>query len=338
MIKKNHLRKVLTFAFIFSAIPLFSQENLSAKNLREKAFRQSSVQESISFLNESLEENLSKKDRRSVLYLKGTLEEQLGLYTEASKSYALAAGIAAEDADGFAPVTAEQLVLNAVRTALCAGEYDTADTYLNSAVRSSKNETVKAYVNLYSVWSSLCKAGEIKDTEESIALLNAYKGMPSMACVKPSVLLTLWYLTDKKEYSDALKKEFPLSPECAVVKGEAFIMSVPFWYFVPRMEHSNVEEYAEPSVKAGTSSSPLESKEQKEMALKVKRQQLGLFKSEENSKALIERLKAKGFSAYFYTEKRASGTTYYIVVVDENKEGTMGLKLKDAGFESYPVE
>ena len=49
-----------------------------------------------------------------------------------------------------------------------------------------------------------------------------------------------------------------------------------------------------------------------------KKQQLGLFKSKANADELIGKVRAKNFDAYAYSETRASGTTYYIVVVDEN--------------------
>ena len=73
------------------------------------------------------------------------------------------------------------------------------------------------------------------------------------------------------------------------------------------------------------------------MAQKALKLQLGLFREKGNALSFVERLSQKGFSAYVQEEKRASGTTYYIVVIDENSEGTMGLKLKSAGFENYPI-
>ena len=212
---------------------------LSAKQLRDKSFKEASIHETISCLKSNMSDLASDSDRRSVLYLTALLQEQLGLYTEASKNYAQAAGIAASDAEGMPKVSAETLVLCAVRTALCAGEFDTADSYLNSAVRSSKNENVKAYVNLYSVWSALCRASTLNETKDSVALLTAYASMQSMYPVKASVLLTLWYLTDEKQYAQALQKEFPNSPEYGITKGNVQIMSVPFWYFVPRAVHSD---------------------------------------------------------------------------------------------------
>jgi cell division septation protein DedD len=89
---------------------------------------------------------------------------------------------------------------------------------------------------------------------------------------------------------------------------------------------------------AKTESKPkTETKTETKPAKKV-RQQLGLFRNQKNAEDLVKSAKAKGFKAYSYSEVRPSGTTYYIVVVDENAEGTMGKQLRNAGFDCYPVE
>ena len=67
------------------------------------------------------------------------------------------------------------------------------------------------------------------------------------------------------------------------------------------------------------------------------RQQLGLFKDKANAENLVSRLKDKGFAAKITEEVRPSGTTYYIVAVDETKENNMGDRLRSAGFECYPI-
>ena len=67
------------------------------------------------------------------------------------------------------------------------------------------------------------------------------------------------------------------------------------------------------------------------------RLQLGLFREEANAKALAKRVEAKGFKADIATEVRPSGTKYYLVVVNENANGTMGEELRTAGFECYPL-
>lgn len=334
------------------------QTGLSAKTVYEKAIEKQNVKDAISYVKNNLEKTATAADKRSLLYFKGSLEEQCGLYEDACKSYAQAAGIAAGDAAGMKKTSPEQMVVDAVRCALCSGNFETADSFLNSSVRSTKDEKIKAYINLYAEWSALCKAESFDAAKDSLVMLKAYCSMDSMKSVRPSILFTLWYITGEKEYSSVLQKEFPLSPEAAVVKGTAQIMSVPFWYFVPHSKDSQFEipktvfenndstsmplSGGETLPKKNTSSTPLSGgvippKKDSSEEIKITRQQCGLFGREENAKNLVARLKEKGFKAVITTETRASGNTYYIVVVDENKEGTIGLQLRDAGFECYPV-
>ena len=49
-------------------------------------------------------------------------------------------------------------------------------------------------------------------------------------------------------------------------------------------------------------------------------------------------VKAKGFDAFITTEKRASGTTYYIVLVREDKTGNVADRLRSSGYDCYGVE
>src|SRR5574344_1403460 len=364
--RQNKMRKTIARIFISAAVCImcssvsFAQTAakktpaVTAVQARDGAVKQSTVLDSIDYLKKQIANAATLADKRSILFFTGTLQEQLGLYSDASLSYAQAAGIGAGDADGMTKVSSEQLVLDAVRASLCAGDFETADNYLNSAVRSSKDEKVLAYINLYAQWSALCKAESIDDTKDCVALLKAYSGMDSMKSVQPALLLTLWYVTGDDSYSAQIKKNFPASPEVALVTGKIQIMSVPFWYFVPHAGQqveapANVaidQPKAEPDkqtesntsadASAKSASTQTQTQTQTEDG-KITREQCGLFRSEDNAKSLVEKLKTKGFAAKITTEKRASGTTYYIVVVDENKDGTIGLKLRDAGFECYPV-
>ena len=348
----------LGFTLFFAASPLFALS--SAQDIKAQAMQKKTVDESISYIHSSINNAASDADKRALYYFVGTLEELSGLYEEASSSYAKAAGIAASDAKGMPKVTTEQIVIDAVRCSLNCGDYSTAESYLNSSVRSSKNPEILAHVNLYSVWADLCRAKNVAETSGSVATLKVYAESESMKSVRPAVLLTLWYITGQGQYSDSLKKLYPNSPEAGIVKGNVKVLSVPFWYFVPRaVPEAQVAETASTpktttsssssSKSTGSSSSSSSStekkttsssttKESQSSSAKKVREQLGLFRNKDNADTLIKDLKAKGFTAYSYTETRASGTTYYIVVVDENKDGTMGKKLRAAGFDCYPVE
>lgn len=311
---------------------IFAQTAGTAKGALTAATNMNSLEEAVSYLKKTSAAMKSESEKRAVLTILAGVEEQLGNYDDAQKNYAAAAGMkgSAQNAAGVPAKTSEQLVLDAIRCALNAGDYQSAQSYLNSSVRNSKDENVLAYIKLYEQWAALCKAGISGDVSEPAAILKAYSTLDSMKSVRPSILLTLWHLTGENEYSDKLKKDFPKSMEAAVVKGEVQILPSPFWYFVPK-SGSDLPDVDIENAADSLSSSSSSSNE------KVVKEQLGLFRDKANAQRLFDQVKAKGFNPEIDTETRPSGTTYYIVVVRENKEGTIGKQLRTVGFECYPV-
>lgn len=352
------MKKSLISFFALSTI-LFSlsgqTKNTSAKSVIETAAKKSSLTESIKYLETSLSSVPENAEKRAVYAFLASVLEQQGLYEKAQKTFVQAASIqgsAASVVPGVPNKNSEELVIDAVRCALCAGDYSAAESYLNSAVRNSKDEKIIAYVKLYEQWSALCKAKSISDTKESIAMLKTYAGLDSMKLVRPSLLLTLWHLTGESQFSESLKKTYPKSMEASIVKGEIQTLPTPFWYFVPRngvdlpeiaglgegsvskAEKTSAQEKSAVSA-AKTSSSEKSSSSAK--GEKIVRQQLGLFRDEANARALCDRVAGKGFKAEITSEVRPSGTKYYLVVVNENSKGTIGEELRTAGFDCYPL-
>lgn len=337
------MKKVICFLVsFFSAFLIFPQTSgTTAKGALTAATNMNSLEEAVSYLKKTAGTMKVASEKRAVLTILAGTEEQLGNYDDAQKHYVEAAGIqgSAQTTSGVPNKTSEQLVLDAVRCALNAGDYATAQSYLNSSVRNSKDEKVLAYVKLYEQWAALCKAGSDGNVSEPLAILKTYSALDSMKSVRPSILLTLWHLTGEKEYSDKLKKDFPKSMEAAVVKGEVQILPSPFWYFVPKsgsdLPDVDIENVADSSSSKSSESSANSSSSSS--SEKVVKEQLGLFRDKANAQRLFDQVKAKGFNPEIDTETRPSGTTYYIVVVRENKEGTIGNQLRTVGFECYPV-
>lgn len=318
----------------------------------EEAAKKDSVTDAIAYLSKTVPALTVPAEKRAATAFLGSVQEQAGLYADACASYAAAAAIAAGDAAGMSKKSSEQLVLDAVRCALSSGDTETADRYLNSAVRASKNESILAFVKLYEQWSALCKAKSSAETAEPVAMLKTYSSLSSMKAVQPQILLTLWHITGEKSYADTLKKQAAKSPEAAIVQGSVQQLPAPFWYFVPRSGFSVPDvEQAVVSAEKGAGKSAASASIAKDTPTvqvsaaetasakneKPVKQQLGLFREEANAKHLVEQAAAKGFKAYITTEKRPSGTLYYLVVVDENKNGTMAAELRNAGFDCYPV-
>ncbi len=338
---------ILTLSFfvflpVAGAAELAGGAPLSAKNAALAAASKDTLEQSVNYLKQTVPSLNTPADRRSgYAFLAGVLE-QSGNFQEALTFYVKAAAIAAGDAEGMEKKSSEQLVLDAVRCALSGGDWATAQNYLNSSVRNSTNPLIVSYIKLYEQWALLCKAQKADEISETIAMLKTYSSLDSMKAVHPQVLLTLWHITGEETYAARLKKDFPKSLEAAVVKGEIQVLPAPFWYFVPRKSDSIPEVAgAKNTGDEGTVKAKQEKGTEKKGELstteKILRQQLGLFREKGNAERLVSNLKQKGFEACITEEVRPSGTKYYLVVVDENKAGTMGNELRNAGFECYPL-
>ena len=329
------MNKKLFLIAIFSLSTALIFAEAKAKDIKAQAVKKSTVEESVSYVKTQIKSLTVASEKRAAYVFLASLQEQLALYGDAQKSYATAAGIAAGDAEGMPQKTNEQLVIDAVRCALCCGDWPTADSYLNSAVRNSKDANIQSYVKLYAQWSALCKAENVDDLNEPLELLKAYLKVQSMKSVHPVILLTLWYVTGDKSWSEQITKNFPSSTEAAIVKGDVQLLPTPFWFFVPK---SGVAEQGTGTFKEDISvEASATTQSTAATTTKSSKWQLGLFKTESNAKLLCEEVKQKGFNAYVTSEKRASGTTYYIVLVKDDGTGTAD-KLRSAGYDCYPVE
>lgn len=346
---------VATTAALFAIFNLFGAE-LKAKNITAEAAKKQDVDQAIHYLKNQVSKITEPSEKRAVYIFMASLQEQLSLYGDAQISYASAASIAALDAEDMPKKSNEQLVLDAVRCALSGGDADTADSYLNSAVRNSKNPRVQAYIKLYSQWSRLCRAQTAEDLQEPILLLQAYRGMESMSYVQPAVLLTLWYLTGDKSYSVEITGRYPKSMEAAVVNGDAQLLPTPFWFFVPKKgiaeqgtgsyavaelpkneqnaDGNGAISLAVPDSVKNASKAESSSNASASTASKL---QLGLFRTQSNADALSKEVNKKGFNSYVTSETRASGTTYYLVLVND-PDGSVADKLRNNGYECYVVE
>ncbi|MBO4533228.1 MAG: SPOR domain-containing protein [Treponema sp.] len=315
----------LTTAFLFA--------EPKAKDIASEATKKANIDESISYVQGQISKLTVASEKRAAYVFLASLQEQMSLYGDAQKNYAAAAGISAGDADGMPKKTNEQLVLDAVRCALCCGEYTIADSYLNSAVRNSKNAEILSYVKLYAQWSALCRAQNVDDLNEPLELLKAYLKVESMKSVHPVILLTLWYVTGEKSWANQITKNYPSSTEAAIVKGDVQLLPTPFWFFVPKsgVAEQGTGTFSDVSTVASESVAPV-------TATKNTKWQLGLFKTESNAKLLCEEVQKKGFDAYVTSEVRASGTTYYIVLVKDDGTNTTADKLRSSGYDCYPVE
>ncbi|MDR3130171.1 MAG: hypothetical protein LBU18_01345 [Treponema sp.] len=153
---------------------------------------------------------------------------------------------------------------------------------------------------------------------------------------RPSMLYTLWRITGDKTYKIRLETEYPASPEARILLedsvGQVLGASAAMWLLLPGREGIVLGEpiMADGSLREAITA-PASSTAESPIL------QTGLFRSEENTRVLAERLKKAGFIPLI-NRRMVSGTEYWTVGVSPGKniQDTI-LQLKNAGFESFPV-
>lgn len=351
--RSGYIRRFRLLLCVFSAIytltlPIFADTALS---VTESAAKEETVQSSIAFVKAAIPAADTSADKRSMYALLGSLQESLALYDDAQKSYAAACAISASDAEGVPRVSNEMLVLDAVRCALCAGDSGAARRYLSS-IADSQDKEVQSWAALYTQWCAISDASSVEQTKAPLTRLKSYSTDDAYIAVRPQILLTLWYVGGDNAAGQALLKEWPQSVEAAIVSGKVHMLPVPFWYFVPRTdadtstaakappvasqpdtgEHSERDE----AIRLSGRSADTDAEDENDNRTRPRLIQLGLFRERANAEHLASSLTSKGFQPVITTETRASGTTYYIVVI-EHPTVNIEASLRTAGYEFYPV-
>lgn len=199
----------------------------SALTLRANALQKESVRESLQYLTSHIQLAKNDAEKRSILFYTATLQETLGQFMAAAATYAQAAAINADNAQGMPAASNAELYLYAARSSLEACDFQSADSYLDaSPVNSSTDKTLIARKRLLSAWSALCKAGDYREAKGVVANLEEFAGDGQLADIRCEVLFTLWYVTEDEQWRSLLKKDYPHRPETAIAEGSGSVMAV----------------------------------------------------------------------------------------------------------------
>lgn len=298
-------------------------QNAWAKNpeFLENALAKNSPQEAVEYL-QIVVTTAKPSEKREIYVFMGKLQQQTGLYMDAYASFASAIAL-----DNTVPNA--ELRLDAAVCAMGVGEVSIAESVLDSVLAINSENANGAKAKLYAVWCGILKAPDAKSLSYPVGLLKNFLEDESMKCVEVQVLFSLWWLTNDDVYAARLKKDFAGTGEASIASGAANVLPVPYWYFIPRQ---NVA-FTINSVDVTTSPSGVN---KTDTDGKVVWQQVGLFRAEENAQNYIRRLKESGFEPEVLKQKKASGNIYTVVVVRET-DGSVGQRLKNAGFECYPI-
>jgi cell division septation protein DedD len=302
------------------------------------AFDLNDPDEIVSSLSLAASRQKSPADRKALYAALAAFEERTGRLAQASAHYG--------DASSADPAARDYgLVLDAARAALAANETDEANGLVRAVLVSCFDDAVLLRARVYFAWIQLASG----DTAASIAQIRGFAANPAFGGYIPALLFTLWWSDSDESAKKTLLDGYPTSPEAAVARGDNGLSPVPFWFLMPRKE-SSVAAFAKTGSAGLAARTPTENKAPVASKTVVEApsvdspvatgqvwQQVGFFRNREYADELVGKLKKAGFAPVVRTERRASGTVYYSVVVQEDADRTSGARLKDAGFESCLV-
>jgi hypothetical protein len=148
----------------------------------------------------------------------------------------------------------------------------------------------------------------------------------AFAAYTARIYFTLWKLTGRESWLNALSGEFPHSPE-AVAAGSGG-RTTAMWLLFPGREGLWP---GEPTA-AGPGPTGTVTETVAGTVL-----QAGLFSREENARALLEKLRGAGFSAGSLRQDRSGGLYTLVYVLPGPDINASIRELKTAGFESFPL-
>ena len=325
------------------------------QTLAQKAFAQKTEADVRQFFEKNLAVLPNAQAKVQALMLLADYEQHNGNYSNAADCYRRAAEF----------VTTDQktaLLLDAVRVLLCGGSMDSARSLLSeiaAALPVSDEDPYYRRAAVYDTWRLLAE----DRADRAVPLITAYTKKKAFSEYHPALLFTLWWVNGDEDAKQRLLKEYPAGMEAAAVNGTVTVQPSTFWYLMPRSglaqqpAADSSASKTSTSSKARTSSETTKASVQSSAASKAEAAstqsskpaavsetqakpsyyQLGFYKTKKYAEALAADLQKKHFTPIIKEETRPSGTVYFAVLVKENAAGDMGLRLKDAGYEAFPI-
>jgi tetratricopeptide (TPR) repeat protein len=219
----------------------------------------------------------------------------------------------------------DAFLLNGAACLAALGEWDSAGAAVQAVLRAGGPDLYRARL-----LGAQIEAFGSRDTGALISLLND----PGFEDRKSVIYYTLWKITGNESWKTRLGAEYPQSPEGRIASGAGpgNISAAPgaMWILFPGRESITLENVS-PAPPAGAPVPPRQDQD----AVRVL--QTGLFGSEANARNQAERLRAAGFSP-FIAKRSVSGNEYWAVQVPAGGDLNAAiLRLKNSGFESFPV-
>jgi hypothetical protein len=214
---------------------------------------------------------------------------------------------------------------------IAQGELDRAEAVVKTVLLTGRDRRALLRARYTAAWIEAFKFG-------SPAALAALAEDPDYGDLRPAAYYALWKIFGLEGYKTRLAAEFPASPEGRIVRDEKVSASPQaMWFLFPGRENAGPvtparSEDPPAAGRAGISRAPDPGPGEGPRAI-----QTGLFSREENARAMAERLRIAGFTAAV-NQRTVNGSAYWAVSIPPGADpDTTVLRLRDAGFEAFPV-
>jgi tetratricopeptide (TPR) repeat protein len=328
---------------LFAGAPVYSQDaGASASPLGTEIWN----------LERRLETDLTGAERRETWTNLARLQQLSGSVDAAARSWREAALADPENRD-------DRSLLESSLCYLALGEFDAASDALRGVIAGGADSAAFRDAQYIGAQIELFRSG---NTTALYALLS----QPEYGGYRPAIYYTFWRLFGDEAYKTQVLTEFPDSPEARILQSEAspslasetavnnlaagtvFAQPRPLWFLYPGRGNVAigrsvpVQPPEVPRQYELSSPPPAVARTAPGIVAQAatagpRALQTGLFSREENAQAAAARLSAKGFAAEV-GRKTVNGVAYWAVSVAPGEDSNRTImRLKDAGFESFPV-
>lgn len=241
----------------------------------------------------------------------------------------------------------DRSLLEAVRCYLALGETERAESGVQMVLVSGRDPAQLREARFLGGLSYAFKTG---NTQVLASLLGVSgEGAADYPERKSTILYALWKITGDESYRTRLRAEFPLSPEARSFeedpRKQVAGASSAMWFLFPgRNAVALGPPAARETAPAGpppagiaAGASKVQAASENAVPAGTVMLQTGLFSREENAQAMAGRLQKAGF-APVVSRRTVNGGAYFAVGVNAGSDiNAMILRLKDSGFEAFPV-
>jgi len=302
------VRFLVFFLLLFIAFPGFTQQGATPS-----VSAAVSLTSELSRLEKLISGNASDTEKLQAFFALIRLHQLSGNSEEALKTCESALAIFPGEG---------RFLLEQGRLLISLGENEKASSLLNTVKEMSEPEL------LIQARLLAAKLEAFSSFPQTLATL---ADDPDFAEYSSDIYYTLWKTFSLASWKDKLAKEFPQSSEAKIVSGDLTPIPSPLWLLFPGHGIEAVDSVS-------VAPAPLSTQAPAVTDTQVSPLQTGLFSREENARAFAERLQKAGFIPMIET-RVINGSNYWAVIVSGGADLNATIrKLKEAGFESFPIK